>query len=78
MLVIHPEVVRMEYAKCEENPNKPGPFTRNPTSKDLTISVTGAWGNPTLASHEKGEIAIRTLKELIKTDLSHFFTLSQG
>jgi creatinine amidohydrolase len=74
MLAINPAIVRMALARPEENPDKPGPFTRDPASRELTISLTGAWGNPTLASPEKGEITLKTLKSLLKTDLDHFIS----
>jgi creatinine amidohydrolase len=72
MLAINPAVVKMALATPEENPDTPGPFTRDPASNEQTISLTGAWGNPTLATREKGETTLKTLKNLLKTDLDHF------
>jgi creatinine amidohydrolase len=74
MLAINPAIVKMSLAIPEENPNKPGAFTRDPASSDQTISLSGAWGNPTLATREKGEATLKTLKNLIKTDLDHFIS----
>lgn len=75
MLYIKPEVVDMSKAKPEESPDKPGPLTRDTSSIDKTISVTGAWGNPTLASLEKGEIAVDTLKEMLQEDFHNLLSL---
>ncbi|MBA2652964.1 MAG: creatininase family protein [Tatlockia sp.] len=71
MLYIKPEVVNMSKAKAEENPDKLGGLTRDPKSIDRTISQTGAWGNPTLATAEKGQIAIDLLKKMLKNDLNN-------
>lgn len=73
MLYIKSEVVDMKKAKPELYPDKPGPLTRDLQSTDKTISVTGAWGDPTKATREKGEIAVNILKEMIKTQLIHLF-----
>lgn len=66
MLHIHPEVVHMEKAKTEENPGN-GPLTPDPFAdpEKYTFSPSGAWGNPTLATKEKGKIAVDVIKEMI-------------
>lgn len=69
MLYIKPEVVKIDKAVVEENPDKPGPLTRDVTSVDKTISISGAWGNPTLATKGKGEIAVNVIKKLIHQQL---------
>lgn len=73
MLYIKPDVVNLAKAKAEENPDKPGPLTRNVSSTDKTISVTGAWGNPTLATVEKGKITVETLKHMLEEDFKNYF-----
>lgn len=74
MLYIKPEVVDMSKAKPEINPDKPGPLTRKTSSIDKTVSVTGAWGDPTLARIEKGEIAVSLLKKMLQEDLHKVMT----
>jgi len=68
MLYIAPESVRMEKAKRDLNPNQPGGLTRDPQGKG-TYSPTGAWGDPTLATREEGQVLVdasvqRILKEI--------------
>jgi creatinine amidohydrolase len=71
MLYIHPEKVHIEKARPEEN-DGPGPLSPNPLAdpEKYTISLTGAWGNPTLATADKGKIAIEVIKEKIATELA--------
>ena len=78
MLYIKPDVVDMSKAKPEESPDKPGPLTRDTSAIDKTISITGAWGNPTLATHRKGEIAVDTLKEMLQNDFHNMLSLKAG
>ncbi|MBA2711765.1 MAG: creatininase family protein [Tatlockia sp.] len=66
MLYIKPEVVDMSKAESAESPFKPGPLTRDPLMVDRIYSTTGAYGDPTLASWEKGEIAVNVLKRMLK------------
>lgn len=73
MLYIKPEVVKVSEAKPEECPDKPGALTRDITSTDKTISVTGAWGNPTLATVEKGVIAIEVIKDILGKELESLY-----
>lgn len=68
MLYIAPESVNMKKAERDFHENKPGGLTRD-SSKPGTYSPTGAWGDPTLASKEKGKIIVEqevaaTLKEI--------------
>jgi creatinine amidohydrolase len=76
MLYLMPEIVRMDKAKAEENLDKPGPLTRVPNSLDKTISLTGAWGNPTLATREKGHVAVTVIKEMLTAGLKPFLSNS--
>ncbi|KTD36583.1 Creatinine amidohydrolase [Legionella nautarum] len=75
ILYIKPEMVDLMKAKPEENAAFPGPLTRNIEANDKTISVTGAWGNPTLATREKGKIVMKLLLEMLKKDFSRYFRL---
>jgi len=56
MLYMAPDAVRLERAKRDDNPRLgPGPFSRDPDTTRGIYSPTGAWGDPTLASREKGQ-----------------------
>lgn len=70
MLHIKPEVVKMELA-CEDFDDKPGKLTPNPDDPDpkAAYSPTGVWGNPTLATKEKGKIAVERLINFIGKDI---------
>lgn len=60
MLFIAPETVRMKKAVRDLNPHQPGGLTRDPQGKG-TFSPTGAWGDPTLATREKGQAVTESL-----------------
>ncbi|MGB8661402.1 MAG: creatininase family protein [Candidatus Acidiferrum sp.] len=60
MLYIAPESVRMNKAARDLSPDKRGPLTRDPHGKG-TYSPTGAWGDPTLATREKGQAVTESL-----------------
>jgi creatinine amidohydrolase len=68
MLYIAPETVRMKKAARDLNPNQPGGLTRDPQGKG-TYSPTGAWGNPTLATREKGQAVVESLVSTILKDI---------
>jgi creatinine amidohydrolase len=53
MLYIAPVSVDMKKAVKDYNPDRPGPLVRNP-KEEGTYSPTGIWGDPTLATREKG------------------------
>ncbi|MBS0286926.1 MAG: creatininase family protein [Proteobacteria bacterium] len=59
MMVVAPEVVQLEKAVPEE-------------SRNFSVSQSGAFGNPTLATKEKGEIGLAVLHEMIEKDLAVF------
>jgi len=59
MLYIAPESVQMTKAGRDLNPDRPGGLTRDPNGKG-TYSPTGAWGDPTLATREKGRAIVET------------------
>lgn len=69
MLYIAPESVRMNKATRDLNPNQPGGLTRDPHGKG-TYSPTGAWGDPTLATREKGQALTESLVTTILKDIS--------
>jgi creatinine amidohydrolase len=68
MLYIAPETVRMKKAARDLNPNQPGGLTRDPQGKG-TYSPSGAWGDPTLATREKGRAVVESLISTILEDL---------
>ena len=56
MLYIAPDVVRMHLATRDIHPDRgPGGLRRDPEAKTGIYSQTGAYGDPTLATREKGE-----------------------
>ena len=60
MLYIAPESVRMSKAARDLNANQPGLLTRDTHGKG-TYSPTGAWGDPTLATREKGRAVVESI-----------------
>jgi len=68
MLYIAPETVRMNKAARDLNLHRPGPMTRDPNGKG-TYSPTGAWGDPTLATREKGEALVESEVKIILKEI---------
>jgi len=68
MLYIAPESVRMKKAVRDLGPDQPGPLTRDPHGKG-TYSPTGAWGDPTLATREKGQAVVESSVATILKDI---------
>jgi creatinine amidohydrolase len=68
MLYIAPDSVGMNKAVRDLNPNQPGGLTRDPKGKG-TYSPTGAWGDPTLATREKGQAMVESLVAAILKDI---------
>lgn len=68
MLYIAPKSVQMKKAARDLNPNQPGGLTRDPKGKG-TYSPTGAWGDPTLATREKGQAVVESLVITILNDI---------
>lgn len=68
MLYIAPESVRMKKAARDLSPHQPGGLTRDPQGKG-TYSPTGAWGDPTLATREKGQAVVESLVTTILKDI---------
>jgi creatinine amidohydrolase len=69
MLFIAPNTVRMSRAVKDLNPDRRGPLTRNPKATEGTYSPTGAWGDPTLATKEKGQILVEATVKAILGDI---------
>jgi len=68
MLCIAPQTVQMKKAARDLNPHQPGGLTRNPKGEG-TYSPTGAWGDPTLATREKGQAVVESLVATILKDI---------
>lgn len=68
MLVIDPASVAMERAVRDYHPDRPGGLTRRPDGKG-TYSPTGTWGDPTLASREKGEALVEAYVDGLVRDI---------
>ncbi len=60
MLYIAPGVVKMKLARPELAPDRPGPLTRSATGAGV-FSPTGSFGDPTLATLEKGERIVEAM-----------------
>ena len=58
----------MKKAARDLSPNQPGGLTRDPQGKG-TYSPTGAWGDPTLATREKGQAIVESLVVTILKDI---------
>jgi creatinine amidohydrolase len=69
LLYIAPRSVDMRKAVRDYHPKRPGPFTRNPDGPG-TYSPTGTWGDPTLATREKGEQLVEGLVRALHKDLT--------
>jgi creatinine amidohydrolase len=67
-LYIAPETVQMKKAARDLNPNQPGGLTRDPKGTG-TYSPTGAWGDPTLATKEKGRAIVESLTASILDEI---------
>ena len=66
MLYIAPPVVRMDRAERDIHPDHgPGGLTRDPKAKAGVYSATGAYGDPTLATVEKGRILVEGMVEVL-------------
>jgi creatinine amidohydrolase len=73
MLYIVPERVDMTRAVRDDNPDVPGGLTRKPNGKGV-YSPTGAWGDPTLATREKGRIVVEATITGILKDIEQLRT----
>jgi creatinine amidohydrolase len=70
MLYIDPSSVAVGAASRDYSPARGAPFrlTRRQGSRG-TFSPTGAWGDPTLATREKGRVIVESLVSSIKADI---------
>jgi creatinine amidohydrolase len=68
MLYIAPESVRMQRATRDLNPHQAGPLTRDRHGEG-TYSPTGTWGDPTLATREKGKAVVEYWVSTILKDI---------
>ena len=71
MLSIAPNTVRMSRAVKDLSPDRRGPLTRNPTATEGVYSPTGARGDPTLATKEKGQIVVEATVKAILSDIQN-------
>lgn len=68
MLVIAPDRVDMSKAVKDYTPRGKSGLTRDPNG-DGTYSPTGTWGDPTLATREKGERVIAAFVDALVADV---------
>jgi len=68
MLYIAPDTVEMTRAVKDFNPDRPGPLTRDPQGRGV-YSPTGTWGDPTLATLDKGRQITESLVEGILAEI---------
>ena len=68
MLYIAPDTVEMTRAVKDFNPDRPGPLTRDPQGRGV-YSPTGTWGDPTLATRDKGRQVTEALVEGILAEI---------
>lgn len=68
MLYIDPASVDMRRAAKDFHANRPGGLTRNPEGEG-TYSPTGTWGDPTLATRDKGQKIVEALVGAILADI---------
>ena len=61
ILYIDPQAVRMDKAVPDGAVERPGPLTRDPRRKDAHYSPSGVFGDPTLATREKGQRIVEAL-----------------
>lgn len=72
MLHIAPERVRLELAVPELSPKRGSGrsyLTRNPAAESGIFSPSGAWGDPTLATPEKGRLVMEAFVELLLREI---------
>lgn len=73
MLYIAPQVVKMALAKRDDSEcRESGKLTRDPTAQSGIYSPTGAWGDPTRATREKGQVVTEAVIERIVNFLAEF------
>jgi creatinine amidohydrolase len=71
MLAIAPERVHLERAERDMHPRRtPGPFTRDGAAREGRYSPSGAYGDPTLASADKGRRLLAAYVEALAGEVS--------
>lgn len=68
MLYIAPNTVDMKKAVKDYQPDQPGGLTRDP-AKPGVYSATGIWGDPTLATREKGAALMEGWVKAVLSDI---------
>lgn len=71
MLYMAPNIVQMGKAVKDEVPGTSGPLTRNPNNTGR-YSPTGALGDPTLATREKGKVITEAYVDFILKQINAF------
>ena len=71
MLFIAPSTVDMSKAVKDFHPSPKGGLTRNPRGEG-SYSTSGIFGDATLATHEKGELLVRTAVAVILKEIEEF------
>lgn len=69
ILYIKPDAVDMSKAVKDYRPSTGRGLTRDPNNKAGTYSPTGIWGDPTLATKDKGKIVTEGLVGVILSDI---------
>jgi creatinine amidohydrolase len=79
MLYIIPERVNMSRAVRDDDPSGPaaGVLTRKRNGRD-TYSPSGAWGDPTLATRDKGRIVVEATVTGILNDIERLRAANTG
>jgi len=77
MLVIAPDRVDMSKSVKDYAPDRGAGLTRDPNGEG-TYSPTGTWGDPTLASREKGERVIAAFVDAIVADVEALRAATTG
>jgi creatinine amidohydrolase len=66
LLYIAPDVVRLDLAQRDIRPDRgPGGLTRDPKAETGIYSPTGAYGDPTLATVDKGKIIVEGMVQYL-------------
>jgi creatinine amidohydrolase len=68
MLVIAPDAVDMRAAVKDYRPGQSGPLSRR-QGEEGKYSPSGVWGDPTLATKEKGEVLVSALVDALVRDI---------
>ena len=69
MLALAPDRVDMTRAVRDYHESRPGGLTRDPNGNG-TYSPTGTWGDPTLATRDKGERIARAFIDAVLADIA--------